>query len=245
MQWMRRYRRDPQGMFCYKYSAWQLVLCLIVLSQAEHRCVAQTAASEASANRASAEAITPAKPVFNFYTPLTQKERLRHYFQHMFNVESVFRSAAGAGINQALDIPHEWQQGGEGYALRFASSYGEHIIQSTVMYSTSAVLHEDNRYFLSGRSGFKARLKYAIASSFMAHHDDGSMHVSISRLSSYAAAATISRLWQPPSGIGPIHAVDSFAISIGVETGFNVAREFLPGILHSNRPVAMSQNPAQ
>lgn len=176
---------------------------------------------------------------------MTQNERLRYYFKHMLSPEAVLRSAAGAGINQALNIPHEWGQGAEGYGRRFASSFGAHIVQSTVMYGASAVLHEDNRYFRSGLTGFGPRLKYAIASTFMARHDDGSRHFSWSRVGSYAAAAAISRLWQPPSEKGSTHIADSFGIFIGVETGFNVAREFLPGIFHTRAPVAMNQNPAQ
>jgi hypothetical protein len=178
------------------------------------------------------------------YTPLTEKERLQYYWQHMFSLESVVRAAAGAGINQMVNTPHEWGQGAEGYGYRFASNYTEHIIQSTVMYGASVALHEDNRYFRSGQSAFGARMKYAIASTFMARHDDGTRHVSFSRLSSYAAAAVLSRAWQPPSTSGPVHAADNFAIFVGVEAGFNVAREFLPGIFHSHAAVAAGANPA-
>jgi hypothetical protein len=170
--------------------------------------------------------------LFNSYTPQTQTERLHYYFFHMFSAESVLRSAMGAGIDQALNTPHEWSQGTKGYLRRFGSSYGEHVIQSTVMYGMSAALHEDNRYFRSGKTGFGPRLKYAIASSFLARHDDGSRHFSFSRISSYGASAALSREWQPPSTDKWKNALNSFGISVGVETGFNVAREFLP-LLHS------------
>jgi len=196
--------------------------------------MAQAGVSSGEANR-STQPVPSLQAVR--YVPMTQKDRLREYFRHMFNPEAVLRSAAGSGINQALNTPSEWHQGAEGYGRRFASSYGEHLISSTVMYGTSAMLHEDNRYFRSGRTGFGPRLKYAIASSFLARHDDGSRHFSISRFSSYAAAAVISRSWQPPSTNGPVNATDAFVIAVGVETGFNVAREFLPGIFHSRPPV--------
>jgi hypothetical protein len=187
------------------------------------------------ANRSEAPAQLPA------YTPMTQDERLHYYVQHMFNIESVFRAAAGAGINQAMNTPSEWHQGAEGYGRRFASAYGGHIVQSTVMYGTSAALHEDNRYFRSGQTGVGARLKYALVSAFMARHDDGSRHFSFSRMSSYAAAAAVSRAWQPPSTDKPLNALNGFSISIGVEAGFNVAREFLPGIFHSRAPLAIKE----
>jgi hypothetical protein len=212
---------------------WQIGTCLVTVLAAPGM-IAQTGTPADHGNRAMP---VPAREEVARYVPQTQQERLRSYFQHMFNPEAVLRSAAGAGINQAMNTPSEWHQGAEGYGRRFASSYAEHLIQSTAMYGASAALHEDNRYFRSGRSGFGPRLKYAIASSFLARHDDGSRHFSISRISSYAASAAISRLWQPPSTNGPVNAADAFAIAIGVETGFNVAREFLPRILHSRPPV--------
>jgi hypothetical protein len=196
------------------------------------------------ANRDAAEPPSAALAVRSAYVPMTQKERLHYYFRHMFNVESVFRTSVGAGINQAMDTPHEWGQGAEGYGRRFGSIYGEHIVQATVMYGASVVFREDNRYFSSGESGFGARFKYAVESTVLARHNDGSRHPSISRLSSYVAAAAISRLWQPPSTRGAIHAVDLFGIAIGVEAGFNLAREFWPGMFHARGPVAMSQNQA-
>jgi hypothetical protein len=195
--------------------------------------MAQTpGAANRAANPTSTQAAPPA------YVPITQKQRAAYYVRHMFNIESVLRAATAAGINQGLNTPREWGQGGEGYGRRFASIYGEHIIQSTVMYGASAALDEDNRYFRSGESGFGRRAKYAVESTFLARHSDGSRHFSISRMSSYAAAAGLSRLWQPPTTRGAVHAADVFGIAVGVDAGFNVAREFFPRILHSRPPVA-------
>jgi len=176
------------------------------------------------------------------YVPQTQSERARYYVKHMFSPESIFRAAAGAGINQALNTPSEWGQGGLGYGRRFASSYGNHIVQATTMYGLSAVFHEDNRYFASGETGFGPRLKYAIGSSFQSLHDDGTRHFSYSRMASYIAAALISRLWQPSTTRGVMHAASAFGVSVGAETGFNVAREFLPKIFHSLPPVKSNSN---
>jgi hypothetical protein len=184
------------------------------------------------ANPTSTQAAPPA------YVPITPKQRAAYYVHHMFNLESVLRTGAAAGINQGLNTPREWGQGAEGYGRRFGSIYGDHIIQSTVMYGLSAALDEDNRYFRSGETGFGQRAKYAVESPFLARHRDGSRHLSISRMSSYVAAATISRLWQPPSTRAMVHAANVFGIAVGVEAGFNVAREFFPKILRSRPPVA-------
>jgi hypothetical protein len=168
---------------------------------------------------------------------MAQREKLHYYVRHMFSVESVVRSAAGAAILQGVDTPAEWGQGADGYGRRFANSYGQHVIRSTLMYGSSALLNEDNRYFRSGKSGFWPRLKYAVASSFLARHEDGSRGFSYSRVGSTVATSIISRAWQPASTRGPENAVSSMGTAFGVEVGFNVAREFFPKIFHTRDPV--------
>jgi hypothetical protein len=212
------------------------VICATVLLLASRGSFAQSTDSIGRANRsAPPTATTPAAPAK--YTPMTQRERLHYYVRHMFSIESVVRSAAGAGILQGVDTPTEWGQGADGYGRRFANSYGQHIIRSTLMYGSSAILHEDNRYFRSGKTGFWPRLKYAVASSFLARHEDGSRGVSYSRIGSTVATSIISRSWQPSSTSGPQNAVSSMGTAFGVEVGFNVAREFFPRIFHTRDPV--------
>jgi len=209
-----------------------MALALVIQSAA-----AQTT-SAGEANRAAISTPAPVSLVPRAYAPMTRKEQRRYFIEHLFSGESVLRSAAGSGITQALDMPHEWGEGAIGYGQRFASSYGGHIVQSTVMYGVSAMLGEDNRYFSSGEPGAGARIKYAIGSTFLARHKDGSRHFSWSRITSYFAAAAISRAWQPPSTRGPLCAAGSFAVGVGVEAGFNMAREFLPKLLHARPALA-------
>ncbi len=45
------------------------------------------------------------------------------------------------------------------------------MIQRALMYGSSWALHEDNRYLVSGQSGFFRRAKYAIRSTRLARHD--------------------------------------------------------------------------
>jgi hypothetical protein len=176
------------------------------------------------------------------YQAMSQRQRFHYYIDHMFSAESALRAAGGAGFGQLVDRPGEWGEGAEGYGRRFASSFGENIVESTMMFGTSSLFREDNRYFLSGESTFSARLKYAIASTLRARRDDGSLHFSFSQATSYVATAAISRAWQPPSTRGLLPATETLAVLVGAEAGFNVAREFLPKIFHTRAPVTESQN---
>jgi hypothetical protein len=166
------------------------------------------------------------------FQPMTQKERFHHFVAGTFNAESVLRAAAGAAILQATNTPAEWGQGGDGYARRFGNGYAQHIMRQTIAYGAADLLHEDNRYLPSERTGAMPRLKYAVESTFLARKDDGTRRLSYSRLGSVFAVAFISRDWQPPSNNDTQSALMSVGTVLGSEVGFNVAREFLPKVFH-------------
>ena len=166
------------------------------------------------------------------YTPPTAHQRIMNYLKGTVDPMSFVRSAASAGLGQWRDRPKEWGEGWEAYGKRYLSSYAEHITTATLLYGTSSLFHEDNRYIRSTETGFQPRLRYALESSILARHEDGSRHLSISKISSFLGAALISRSWQPHSSRGMRAAGTNFAVSMGVSAGFDVVREFLPDLLH-------------
>ena len=162
------------------------------------------------------------------FIPMTRSERFSHYLVSITDFQSVLRAAASAGLNQARGTPKEWRGGAEGYGKRVGNAYAEHAIRQTLQYGVSAALHEDNRYFVSGETGFWKRSKYAIASAFVARHDNGDRAFSFSRMGSTAGAAFISRAWQPRSTTTTGDGAVSFGITIGSDIGLNLLREFWP-----------------
>lgn len=164
------------------------------------------------------------------FRPLTQQERTHLYFKTMSNPLGYIKAAFSAGIDQSEDKPQEWQQGASGYGKRFANILGQYSIQRTVTFGVSSALHEDNRYFNSGKKDFWSRTGYALASSVLARHDDGSRHFSVSQVGGVAAGAFLSRLWQPPSQHSAGAGAVSFGITMGSNTAFSVVKEFLPDL---------------
>jgi hypothetical protein len=166
------------------------------------------------------------------FRALTQAERNQLFFKSMINPLSFVRVAASAGIDQAKDKPDEWEQGASGFGKRYANIFGQYSINRTVNYGLSSILHEDNRYFNSGRKRFWPRTVYAIESSFLARRDDGKRRFSTSQLGGVAAGAFVARAWLPPSQA----TVEEGFISVGITTasnvGFSVLKEFLPDIFH-------------
>ncbi len=206
-------------------------ICACILFVAQHRALAQTAAGDEIQKPANAAAVAAA-PRQQPFIPMTQAQRLRYYFNSTFSLSTVAVAAAGAGTLQLWNIPKEWGQGAEGYGRRMGDLYGQHIIVQTLMYGSSSLLHEDNRYFRSGKSGLWPRLKYAAMSALITRRDDGSTRFAYTRIGSFAAGAFISRAWQPRSITSAGDGAVNFGSFVAVQVGFNVAREFFPRFIH-------------
>jgi len=164
------------------------------------------------------------------FRPLTQGERSSLYLKTMVNPLGYIKVGFSAGIDQWKDKPVEWEQGASGYGKRYANILGQYSIQRTVTFGLASALHEDNRYFNSGKKGFWPRAVYALSSGVLARHDDGRRHVSISELGGVAAGAFLSRAWQPPSQHSAGDGAVSFGISMANNLGFSVVKEFLPDL---------------
>jgi hypothetical protein len=226
--------KQQLGNFTTRISVFSRVTAFLVLGVAISAHVALAGdgpKSDAPSAVSSAFSSTP-PPEF---APMTNSERFRSYLVRITGPQFFITAAATAGISQAEDTPKEWGGGAEGYGKRFGNAYAQHFIRGTLEYGVSAALHEDNRYFKSGQTGFFRRTKYAVVSTLLARHDNGNQSFSFSRIGSAAGAAFISRAWQPRSTTSAGDGATSFGISIGSDIGFNVFREFWPGLRRHRR----------
>ena len=164
------------------------------------------------------------------FRPLSGKERTKLYLESMVNPLGYIKVGLSAGIDQREDNPEEWGQGASGYGKRFGDILGQYGIQRTVRFGVASALHEDNRYFNSGKQGIWPRTGYAVASGILARHDDGRRRVAISQIGGVAAGAFLSRLWQPPSRSSAGDGAVSFGVTMGTNIGFGVGKEFLPDL---------------
>jgi hypothetical protein len=165
------------------------------------------------------------------FRALSQSERNRNYFKSMINPLSFARCGISAGLDQARDKPLEWEQGASGYGKRYANIFAQYSIQRTTTYGLESLLHEDNRYFNSGKQGFWPRTGYALSSGVLARKDDGTRRFSVSQLGGVAAGAFLARTWLPASESSVGDGAVSFGLTMAGNVGFSVVKEFLPDIV--------------
>ena len=168
------------------------------------------------------------------FRPLTQRERNRLFGESLINPVWYLKGATSAAQNQWTNTPKGWEQGASGYGKRFGDIMGQYAIRRTVTFGFESLLHEDNRYFPSGKKGFWPRTGYALSSGLLARHDNGKRYPSASLLIGVGSGAYLSRFWQPPGFRSVGDAAVSFGISMGWNIGFSVVKEFLPDMV---RPI--------
>ena len=210
-------------------SAWRFFLPILLVSI---RAGAQESAVEKAVNALESYLNMAGSRTAKDFRPLTQSERNALYAKSLVNPWGFMKAAASAGLDQWHNKPREWGQGWGAYGQRAANIEGQYVIQKTVTYLLSSPLHEDNRYFGSGKHGFWPRFEYAIAvGSLLARHDNGKLHISVSQIGGVTAGAFVARLWLPPSQSSAGDAAVSFGITMGTSVAVSVAKEFLPDLL--------------
>ena len=145
-------------------------------------------------------------------------------------------SVAGAGIQQARNSPHEWGSGWAGFGKRLGSTFGKSAVKNGIKLTVGTIRDEELSYRPSGKQGFKPRVKYALLSTVITRKKTtGKKTFASGEVSGAVGAGFISRLWQPARLHTVSSGIGSAGISLGVDAGLNVTREFWPEIRHPKR----------
>lgn len=160
--------------------------------------------------------------------PLTLREKYRIALNRSIDPIEFVRIAAGAAIDQGRNYPREWGQGWDAFGVRMASGFGQQLVREQIEFGVWAIDHEDPRYRRSGLHGVWPRTKYAIVHTFLARRDDGSQIPAYSRFIGDYGAGFVSREWYPDRFHNVSQGIEAGSVSLGLDVGLNVAREFIP-----------------
>jgi len=166
------------------------------------------------------------------YAPLTPAQKLKKRALRLIEPVTLASSAATAGIDQWRRVPHNWDEGGEGYAIRFASAEGYTAAHNTIALIFDESLHLDPRFHRMPEGSIKARIWNAVSQSFLAYKDSGGRAFNISEIGGTYGGAFIEGTWMPPGYRNANDSLERGSLGLLFHTGKNVVREFLPDILH-------------
>jgi hypothetical protein len=180
----------------------------------------------------------------NFYVtyeshpaPLSPKRKFHLSLRLLVDPTTFAAAGIGAGIQQAKNSYWEWGQGTEGYAKRFAAAYGtaaHNLLITSVL--AASVLHQDPRYFYSGRGTAARRAWYAIESAFRTKGDNGKWQPPYAGLIGTVASAEISNTYYPGARTQYSLLGRSLMFHFVGLAAVNLAQEFLLKRLTSHKP---------
>ena len=168
--------------------------------------------------------VTPTPPPIS-----PHKSNSEYYLKHTFGLSSHIGSFAGAGWNQLRTSPDEWGGGIDGFGKRLGSAYARGFIKNTVDFGVASLRGEVMQYSRCDCDGWP-RLGHAVKYTFLRKTDDGGTTLAVGRLAGAFGSGFAANLWYPDSRNGVDYALRRSAVSLGLDAGKNVFKEFWPDI---------------
>lgn len=155
------------------------------------------------------------------------KKRFKTYVDNVVGPFAWVRYTASAGVLTWRNSPEEWGDKWEGFGRRVANSLGKSAIRNTTIYALDEALKYDSNFYRSRDRSVAARLRNSVFSAVTARNKEGKRVVGVPRLvGNFTSEIISSTTWYPPR-YDLAHGVKGGAISIGINVGFNLVREFI------------------
>lgn len=172
--------------------------------------------------------------------PLSTEQKFKVVARGSFDYVEYFWYGALAGISQAENSEPGFGQGAVGYGKRYGAAFADGTIEN---FMTGAVLpsllHEDPRFYQSGRGTFWHRTGYAMSRIFVTRTDSGGEQFNYSEIIGSAMSAGISTYsYHPRQDCALPNTASVWGTQIGYDTLTIVVKEFWPDIRRkiSRRP---------
>ena len=146
-----------------------------------------------------------------------------------------------AGIGQAENSDPSYGQGFKGYAKRYGAGFADTTVENFMVGAViPSLLHEDPRYFQSGKGGFWHRAGYAAMRMIVTRTDSGKPQFNFAEWGGSAAAAAISVTYHPAQDRNAANAANVWVTQLWGDALSYEIKEFWPDIKrklhHKNSP---------
>jgi hypothetical protein len=177
--------------------------------------------------------------------PLSTAEKLKVTARTSFDPVEYLWIGALAGIGQAENSEPSFGQGAAGYAKRYGMQFADGTIENFMSKAIfPSLLHQDPRYFQSGKGSFLHRVGYAAGRIVLTRSDSGQTQFNYSEVFGAAVAAGISTYTYHPRDERDVrNAVDVWATQMGLDALGYVMVEFWPDIRRKLHKSKSEQSP--
>jgi hypothetical protein len=158
--------------------------------------------------------------------PAAAAERFRNYAFDTAGPAILVETIAWAAAAQVAKTPAEWGSGAKGFGKRYASLFGQGVIQESVAYGLSEAFAVDSRFHKSAKRGFFPRAGEAVLQAMTSRRADGSRVLSAPLLAGYAAGGLGMMTWYP-DGYTYKDGLGYGGLALTSRAGVNLIREFI------------------
>lgn len=164
--------------------------------------------------------------------PLTTKEKFAVTARGIYDPAEFGLVAIVALLGQASNSDPSYGQGLEGYAKRYATTYGDNVVENFMASAIfPSIFKQDPRYFQLGHGGAKKRVWHAFTRAFITRSDAGTHQFNISEVGGALAAAAISTYtYHPDSDRGLSEVITVWGTQVGWDVGTYILKEFWPDL---------------
>ncbi len=163
--------------------------------------------------------------------PLTTRQKFKLVALGTFDPVEYPYVGLLAGISQAEDSDPSYGQGFKGYAKRYGAAFADTTVENFMVGAVfPSLLHQDPRYFQSGKGGFLHRAGFAAARIFVTRTDSGKRQFNYSEWAGSAIAAALSTTYHPAQDRNAASAANVWVTQLwGDALSFEI-KEFWPDI---------------
>jgi len=169
--------------------------------------------------------------------PMSPEEKFKVTAKGLFDPFEFVLVGFVASLGQASNSNPSYGQGMQGYAKRYATSYGDNLIENFMGSAVlPSVLHQDPRYYQLGHGGFLRRTGHALSRVLITRSDSGEKQFNYSEIGGGLTAAAISTYsYHPQSerGVGNVFSV--CATQLAWDSATYMVKEFWPDLRKRSR----------
>jgi hypothetical protein len=134
-------------------------------------------------------------------------------------------------IDQAENDDPSYGQGFSGYAKRYGAAFADTAIENFMVGAVfPSLLHQDPRYYQSGKGGSWHRAGYAALRVFITRSDSGKRQFNYSEWAGSALAAALSNTYHPPHDRTALNSTNIWLTQIWGDAVSFELKEFWPDI---------------
>jgi hypothetical protein len=162
--------------------------------------------------------------------PAAWQSKLTYHALNAYGPAALAESAAYDGFLQEINFPREWGQGAAGYGRRVASTLAYSGIRNALAFGLDTGLHQDPRYYRSGKGSLWGRTTHAMRGTFLTRKDSGGETLATWRFASAYGATFLSNEWYPDRLNTVKVGLEQGSTQIAFDLLANLRSEFWPDV---------------